>query len=424
MATTTYKSGRPQKAESTFINNMGLPMHGWYRFPAGFSAEWAQRVIEEHQGYIDGMALLDPFAGVGTTVLAGENAGVRAYGVEAQPFIQRIAAAKLLWHTNIAEFQDMAQAVVNRAQNGEPKPRFYPKLIHGCFTAEALDALNRLRCSWEELDDDSAGAKLVWLALVGILRACSSVGTAPWQYVLPSKTKSKVLAPYEAFNLQMRRMSADMNFWQMLEVRHDADIFLDDARLLDTIADDSIGLVVTSPPYANNYDYGDATRLEMTFFGEVSGWGDIHDKARKHLVRSCSQHASIEKLDLNLLLGELRDTNISGEISSVCDELSTERLSHGGKKDYHLMVAAYFADMRMIWKALRRVCADRSKVCFVVGDSAPYGIYVPTEQWLGELALEAGFESYSFEKVRDRNIKWKNRKHRVPLKEGFLWIQG
>ena len=424
MATKTDKSAKTQKAESTFINNMGLPMHGWYRFPAGFSAEWALRVIEENRNNVEEKALLDPFAGVGTTVLAGENAGVCSYGVEAQPFIQRIAAAKLLWHTSITAFQDLAQAIVNQAQYGDPKPRLYPKLIQGCFDAGALYDLDRLRCAWEELDDGSAEAKLAWLALVGILRACSSAGTAPWQYVLPSKTKSKVLAPYEAFNLQVRRMSADMNFWQMLDVRHDADIFLDDARLLTTIPDDSVGLVVTSPPYANNYDYGDATRLEMTFFGEVSGWGDLHEKARKRLVRSCSQHASIEKLDLNQLMGELRDSGVSEDISLVCNELATERLNHGGKKDYHLMVAAYFADMRMIWSALRRVCADRSKVCFVVGDSAPYGIYVPTERWLGELALEAGFRSYSFKKVRDRNIKWKNRKHRVPLQEGFLWVQG
>jgi hypothetical protein len=37
--------------------------------------------------------------------------------------------------------------------------------------------------------------------------------------------------------------------------------------------------------------------------------------------------------------------------------------------------------------------------------------------------LEAGFVHYGFEKLRDRNVKWKNRKHRVPLKEGLLWIK-
>jgi len=61
----------------------------------------------------------------------------------------------------------------------------------------------------------------------------------------------------------------------------------------------------------------------------------------------------------------------------------------------------------------------------VVGDSAPYGIYVPVDKWLGELAISAGFKSYYFEKTRDRNVKWKiSRKHKVPLHEGRLWVEG
>jgi hypothetical protein len=38
--------------------------------------------------------------------------------------------------------------------------------------------------------------------------------------------------------------------------------------------------------------------------------------------------------------------------------------------------------------------------------------------------MAAGFKAYRFEKTRDRNVKWKNRKHRVPLQEGRLWVEG
>jgi hypothetical protein len=111
-------------------------------------------------------------------------------------------------------------------------------------------------------------------------------------------------------------------------------------------------------------------------------------------------------------------------MQSVCHQLAKERMHHGGKKPYHLMVAAYFSDLAKVWKALRRVTSRGSQVCFVVGDSAPYGVYVPVDRWLGELALAAGFRSYYFEKTRDRNVKWRNRKHRVPLHEGHLWVKG
>jgi hypothetical protein len=49
---------------------------------------------------------------------------------------------------------------------------------------------------------------------------------------------------------------------------------------------------------------------------------------------------------------------------------------------------------------------------------------VPVIDWLGCLAVAAGFHDFHFERTRDRNVKWKNRKHRVPLCEGRLWVKG
>jgi hypothetical protein len=127
---------------------------------------------------------------------------------------------------------------------------------------------------------------------------------------------------------------------------------------------------------------------------------------------------------LTAQLGAKELSPIRSEISAVCERLGKVRLTKGGKKTYHLMVACYFSDLSLVWRALRRVCKAGCRVCFVIGDSAPYGVYVPVVEWLGQLALAAGFRGYRFEKTRDRNIKWKNRKHRVPLCEGRLWVDG
>lgn len=415
---------RWETSRSTFIHNMGLPVHSWYRFPAGFSAEWVETVVQSRKGLLDGLGFLDPFAGVGTAVLAAEQAGVRAYGVEAQPFIARIAQAKLLWYADRKQFFDMAQYILKTAQSCQEPIPTYPTLIQGCYTEDAIRDLHNLHWAWESVNSHDPASELAWLAIVSILRTCSYAGTAPWQYVLPRKAKIKTLPPYKAFPLQVQRMLSDMAIWQTMGIQHDGEVVQGDARSCLGISDRSIGLIVTSPPYANNYDYADATRLEMTFLGEVKGWGDLQKKARQWLLRSCSQHVSIEHATLGPLLESLSDTSFFREIVDVCERLAQERLTHGGKKDYHLMVAAYFLDMKNVWQSLRRVCADGSEAWFVVGDSAPYGIYVPVDKWLGELALLAGFKSYKFDKLRDRNVKWKNRKHRVPLHEGILWVQG
>jgi hypothetical protein len=157
---------------------------------------------------------------------------------------------------------------------------------------------------------------------------------------------------------------------------------------------------------------------------EIQGWGDLQESVRKHLIRSCSQHVPEKAIKLESVLSLPELDPIRSEITDVCGKLAEIRKTKGGKKTYHLMVATYFHDMARVWKALRRVCDSPSRLCFVIGDSAPYGVYVPVVEWMTRLAEAAEFKTDRFDKLRDRNIKWKNRKHRVPLCEGELWVDG
>lgn len=408
---------------STFVDNMRLPIHRWFRYSAGFSAEWVKKVVRDFKRN-NSITLFDPFVGSGTTVLAGEECGIESFGIEAHPFIVRVAKAKLLWSEDVNAFRSFAMDVLH-AQSLTDIAKSYPKLIHKCYSEDTLNALDKLKRAWLYKNDDSAVSELTWLALVGVLRVTSSAGTAPWQYVLPKKTKKEPMHPYKAFFDQVRMMTQDMLYFQSVVRERKAQIFEDDARTCSRIQDGSVDLIITSPPYANNYDYADATRLEMSFFGEIKRWGDLQSKVRCRLIRSCSQHVSAEKINLDRILDSKNLYPIIEDLRKVCYELEKERPLHGGRKNYHLMVAAYFSDLAKVWIALRRVCKQGAKVCFVVGDSAPYGIHVPVDKWLGELAISAGFKSCYFEKTRDRNVKWKiSRKHKVPLHEGRLWVEG
>lgn len=408
----------------TFTDNMKLPVHRWYRYSAGFSAEWAEQLVRE----LSPSSVLDPFAGSGTTLLAAEAAGVLAYGYESHPFVARIATAKIHWNQTEGKLLYATKELLNTAaQSPFPDMGVIPDLLLKCYTPEVLQKLYALRDAYLSYADrfDPELSQMLWLALTAVLRSCSFVGTAQWQYVLPNKRKSRSLDPFLAFEQKIADMVADMRILRSAGCRSDAKVLLHDARVVpDGVPLNSIDLVVTSPPYPNNYDYADATRLEMTFWGEIRGWGDLQKVVRRFIIRSCSQHATAEKLQLETLLADSSVDSIREELSSVCNELAEVRQTKGGKKAYHTMIAAYFCDLSRVFQALRRVCKTGSTLCFVIGDSAPYGVYVPVDDWLGRLAIAAGFESFSFEKLRDRNIKWKNRKHRVPLFEGRLWIKG
>jgi DNA modification methylase len=408
----------------TFTDNMKLPIHRWFRYSAGFSAAWVEDVLQAGNARI----VLDPFVGSGTVCVAADKLGIVSYGIESHPFVFRLARGKIAWAESIDLFEIAINSLIKTAMQVKVKVSINdtPALIAKCYSAENLHDLYSIKAAYLELSSRWSKSidDLVLLTINSILRATSNVGTAQWQYVLPNKTKSRVTSPYTALNLQSKMMIDDMRFIQSNSQITQANLLQSDARTLLGVPDKSIDLVVTSPPYANNYDYADATRLEMTFWGEINSWGDLHESVRKYLICSSSQHASKDKIKLDLLLNNPDIISIAEELSTVCKELDEVRKTKGGNKAYHLMIAAYFGDMAKVFKALRRVTKIGATVCLVIGDSAPYGVHAPIERWFGELALACGFESWEFEKIRDRNIKWKNRKHDVLLHEGCLWIKG
>ncbi|URM21538.1 site-specific DNA-methyltransferase [Leclercia adecarboxylata] len=413
----------------TFTDNMKLPVHRWFRYSAGFSAEWVVAEIEKFQEETGNKAvILEPFTGSGTTNIAADSLGVSSYGFEGHPFVSRIAKAKQHWNASTIELIKAGKEVIELAASLKTTPeisRFSEdNLLGKCYSFEAFKKLDQLKTSYETLAEvNSPIWELVRLNITSILRACSHVGTAQWQYVLPNKSKSKVLDPFEAFNAKLEIMISDMEYAVSSGWKHCSHITQHDVRQSFEVPQ-KCNLIITSPPYPNNYDYADATRLEMMFWGEINGWGDLKNIVRPSLMRSCSQHSASDKIVLEEVLNDPLLFPIKDEISVVTKQLDEIRHTKGGKKTYHTMVAAYFLDLAKIWSNLRGNMSDDSKICFVIGDSAPYGIHVPAEKWLGELALAAGFKSFSFEKLRDRNIKWKNRTHTVPLHEGRLWIKG
>lgn len=424
-ADTKSTSARRTARSGTFTDNMKMPVHRWFRYSAGFSADWVRSEIERFEKDTGKTAVvIDPFVGSGTTCFAACSLGKKSFGFDGHPFVARVAKAKNLWFLDEYDFLEACNLLVTEAGSSQYVSNRFDgsPLLSKCYSREGFDELDGLRHFYEKHATEDPIWELVWLNITSILRACSSVGTAQWQYILPNKTKNKVLNATDAFLAKSKIMAADMEFAKCSGWTNTATILEADVR--ENIGTKRGNLVITSPPYPNNYDYADATRLEMTFWGEIDGWGDLKTAVRPTLLRSCSQHSAGDKVVLDEILREPLLSPIIEELTSVTRELEEVRLTKGGRKAYHTMIAAYFLDLAKIWVHLRKITRTGSRVCYVIGDSAPYGVYVPAEKWLGQLALAAGFKDFHFEKLRDRNVKWKNRTHTVKLHEGRLWVNG
>lgn len=412
-----------REQSSTFINNLSLPIHRWFRFSAGFSAEWVRKVLLEE--YEQGRKnVLDPFAGSGTVLLESEYCEYNSIGIDSHPFISKVGKAKLNWNVDYKVFLEAGISVLKKAKQLDISLSEPPKLVKNCFYEGYYERLKKIFKAVDESKFHESIHSLLWLASISIIRECSSAGTAPWQYVLPEKEKKNVSEPYKAFENKIYLMASDIKERQRWETGRGANYICGDARDMKEVDDNWADLVITSPPYANNYDYADAVRLELTVLGEIERWKDLHDEVRKYLLPSCTQHVTRVRDQTMEIANDPILEPIRSEFLPVIEKLEEQRNLKKGKKVYDTMVASYFRDMAKVWKNLRKKTNQDSKVCFVIGDSAPYGVYLPVDKWFGELALAYGFKSFEFEKTRDRNIKWKNRKHRVPLKEGRLWVKG
>ena len=134
----------PTATSSTFIDNMKLPVHRWFRYSAGFSAEWVREALSANSESTSRL-VLDPFAGSGTTILAAQDSGLDAIGLESHPFICRVANAKLARLSDPGIFAKKAASILAASATINPAKMEYPELIGKCYHSEALVELDKIR---------------------------------------------------------------------------------------------------------------------------------------------------------------------------------------------------------------------------------------------------------------------------------------
>ena len=71
-----------------------------------------------------------------------------------------------------------------------------------------------------------------------------------------------------------------------------------------------------------------------------------------------------------------------------------------------------------------RVLRPGRQFVLVLGDSAPYGVHVRTDEIMGELARAVGFSEHEVTVIRARGGKWSgnSQRHKVPLRESIVTI--
>lgn len=395
----------------------------WYRYPAGFSRDTLAAALTAASAK-RGDTVVDCFAGVATTGIACARAGLGFVGIEGHPLIAELAALKVKRPSVTgATVRNAGRALADELRDTTVKPAdAEADLMQRCYSEETLAELAWLR---DRLVHDRrwAAPYLRW-ALIGALRETASVKTG-WPYQMPNVARRDRVPTVETrFRARANAIGEDVDLWTNEWVP--GTIVRGDSRASKTwrhVPDGSIAACITSPPYLNNYDYLDATRLEMYFLGRAMTWSDLLGVARQNLVVATTHHAT--KSAVTAATKTLSTFDMSDQIESLAGALANERHKRPRGKEYDYMLRCYLADMSRVLTNLGRVMRQGGRVVLVVGDSAPYGVYVDTPGLLARLAGELSFDTISDTSVRDRGLRWRTNgtRHRVGLSERLVVLK-
>ena len=407
-------------------DNMSSPVHNWYKFTAGFSYKFVDIILENYQE--QNIRVFEPFAGCGTTLVECQKLGFRSVGNESQELMCNIINAKLNWNITKQQYSHGIQIIgdyIDKNKDAEETSAKFHPLLKTLYDEHALRELYCIR------DGIKALRNLNTRAFFNLALSQTLHKAAIHPIAVPYISRSKFLADSGKAWVKFQAISAQMmeDIQQMPHHERLAEVYKWDSRQQNALVEDaSCQLCITSPPYLNNLDYGEVSKVHSHFFEMTSDWNDITEKVRHKLVTGATTHYR----DTDFSLDEFEHSEFAENNPDVMDKLlplynrikvnAKERV---GKKSFHILMMFYFNDMFHVLKEMRRVLARDSEAYLILGDSAPYGVYVPTTQFLGDIALSVGFDEYSIHKIRSRGDKWKTLKnrHNVALSENILTLK-
>lgn len=407
-------------------DNMSSPVHNWYKFTAGFSYKFVDIILGEYVG--QKIVVYEPFAGCGTTLVECQKLGFRSIGNESQELMCNVILAKLNWTITKQQFtrtlNKIRKYVEENKGTAETAAKFHPLLIT-LFDEQSLCELYCIRDGIRRLRNKDV-QQFFNLALSQTLHK-AAIHPIAVPYISRSKLLSDSGKAWEKFQTIAEQMLGDIQ--NMPHHEQLATVYNWDSRAKnDAVADACCGLCITSPPYLNNLDYGEVSKVHSHFFEMTNDWNDITEKVRRKLVTGATTHYR----DSDFVMEEFKqkefaqhNQDVMAKLVEMYNRIEANAKQRKGKKSFHILMMHYFEDMYYVLKEMRRVLAEGAEAYLILGDSAPYGIYVPTSQILGDIALSVGFTEYSIHKIRSRGDKWKTLKnrHNIALSENILILK-
>lgn len=393
----TSKSGT-EFYDPAFATNKTLPVHRWVPWIAGYSSAFVKGVLDNYLVDRRG-TVLDPFVGVGTTLIEAVLGGHDAVGFEINPYAALASRTKAhaiqvdvgRFRREIERFTEYYndQLALGLEPTSQPPSGFHsrtpfysPDVLH-----KVLIVQDYIRTVYDPLLKD-----LFRLAFASTMVTYSNYSYEPSLGRRASAGKSDIL-DYSVGN------EIDKKLYQMLEdivwltenvtcreaqVRIINDSFFE---YTNHLAPDSIDLIITSPPYLNNYHYNRNTRPHMYWLGFAEKPKDFRPLEHQNFGTFWQTARDVERIDLTF---DLAQSDIAERLQQL-RETNPDKGIYGGN-GWANYAAAYFNDCLRFANGMSYVLRPGSTALIVIGPSILQGIFIPVDEYLGQIAESVGLE--------------------------------
>lgn len=364
-----------------------------------------------------GELVLDPFVGSGTTLVECFLNGYAGIGIDLNPLSYLVAQTKIeSFYLDLAFLKARLQKFVGiLSDNSAHKSLKLDDIIAArAFDSSKLD-INYLR-KWFPIDNlekifiilreihrikEQKAKHFFLVALSDILRDVSYQD--PNQLRIKRRPENEV--EKNVFGVYLKKLKLyyrilhTYQFVKPAEVNKSVRSYLGDTRFLRQelkIDENTIDLIVTSPPYATALPYIDTDRLTLFLMGYVSrsnfkqlekemiGNREITKKEKERLEEEFINNYSSSDLPL-----EIRRT------IKYIYELNTKSNVGFRRKNTAALLYKYFKDMQQSMAEMIKVL-KKGKYCFMVVGcnntiAGNQNVFIPTDDYIGLIGKSLGF---------------------------------
>lgn len=374
----------------------------WANFIAGYSVEFVEQCLRDRD--IKNDIVLDPFLGCGTTLVTAKNMGFKGIGFDRHQVFYNLSKAKL-GNYSLVDL-DLIRTCLEGSKKGVDWSESALIFLSKMFGPNELDAINLASGSANRIEE-----RLRPLAIVFFLKACeaSCGGQTDGIYKAPTSTK-KSISFKSAIDVTYNLLKEDLETaWYRTHWMNQPEAICINrsSTNIDEIDSGSIGVCITSPPYLNNFDYAEMTRMHLYLLGWVGSWGDISTSVRNELITNTTTALKGKKTEaFQLACRSQLPILLLMELDEIVIALQNERKVRAGKKEYDYLIYPYYAEIKTVLAGLYRVLKSGGIIHWVVADAALYGVHLKTHLHTAEIMKELGFINVHIEFIRKRGHRW------------------